>query len=438
MAYRAKVRMYRQGLGDCFLVTLPRRTGEPYYVMIDCGVVLGTSKSAELMKAVVKDIIQTTHGHLNLLVVTHEHWDHLSGFIQAKELLPGLTVDAVWLAWTENPNDELANRIRREHQRLRAALASAAARMRFSGAKDSYLDGILEFFGAATSGSTGQALEIVKGLSPGSIRFCLPDDAPVSPEGVDARFYVLGPPRDEAALRRSDPSARRPETYGMAAQRMQALGSAVLDGEADAPFEPGVRIPLDVAAQTMFFQTHYWGEAQGSAQRDQEWRRIDGDWLDAASSLGLQLDNATNNTSLVLAIELTGGDVLLFAADAQVGNWLSWRDLTWHVEADTVTGPDLLARTILYKTGHHGSHNATLRENGLEIMAKNLQFALIPVDQDTAIRKRWAKMPLLELESRLNEITKGRVLRADRDVPEALAGSVSQDPGRVLYFEVTV
>ena len=27
---------------------------------------------------------------------------------------------------------------------------------------------------------------------------------------------------------------------------------------------------------------------------------------------------------------------------------------------------DLLHRTIFYKVGHHGSHNATLRERGLE------------------------------------------------------------------------
>jgi hypothetical protein len=37
-----RVRMYRQGLGDCFLITLPRKNAKPYYIMIDCGVILGT------------------------------------------------------------------------------------------------------------------------------------------------------------------------------------------------------------------------------------------------------------------------------------------------------------------------------------------------------------------------------------------------------------
>ena len=42
----------------------------------------------------------------------------------------------------------------------------------------------------------------------------------------------------------------------------------------------------------------------------------------------------TNNTSLVLAIErIADGKVLLFPADAQEGNWLSWHDVAieWNV-----------------------------------------------------------------------------------------------------------
>jgi hypothetical protein len=152
----------------------------------------------------------------------------------------------------------------------------------------------------------------------------------------------------------------------------------------------------------------------------------------------LQLDSATNNTSLVLAIELTRSrEVLLFVADAQVGNWLSWQDLAWKVGGETVTGPDLLRRTILYKVGHHGSHNATLQEKGLELM-QNLRFALIPVDHEMAVKKRWGKMPLEQIEKRLNDMTKGAVLRADRDIDGELAASVAQDQAKRLYFELTI
>ena len=51
------------------------------------------------------------------------------------------------------------------------------------------------------------------------------------------------------------------------------------------------------------------------------------------------------------------------------------------MDGKTVTGPDLLKRAIFYKVGHHGSHNATLSEKGLEQMER-LRVAMIPVDHD--------------------------------------------------------
>src|SRR5438105_4989984 len=78
-AFRAKVRMYRQGLGDCFLITLPRAKGKPFRMLIDCGVILGTSDPEPIMTSVVEDIVKETEGHVDVLAATHEHWDHLSG-----------------------------------------------------------------------------------------------------------------------------------------------------------------------------------------------------------------------------------------------------------------------------------------------------------------------------------------------------------------------
>ena len=449
--------MYRQGLGDCFLITLPRKTGGSYYIMIDCGVILGTPDAAFKMRAVVSDVIATTRGHLDLLIITHEHWDHLSGFVQARDLFQSdkLKVDKVWLAWTEDPEDDLAKHLRTERQALRLALASASARMRLAGNPDPMIDGVMEFFGAAGQGTTGDALKIVKGFTP-TPRYCRPGDAPVDLEGVDARLYVLGPPHDEKMIKRFNPSKSHPETYGMAAvENLNGLVSPSAETDSAAPFDPIVQIPLPAAEQVPFFQAHYWGPdsdarngepgelgntnsgVETAAPADQSWRRIDTDWLAASSDLALQLDSATNNTSLALAIELGDGRVLLFAADAQVGNWLSWEDLSWTVKGQPVTGPDLLKRTYFYKTGHHGSHNATLREQGLELM-NALEVAVIPVDHDMAVKKGWGNMPLDELERRLNEITNDGVLRIDKGVPPALAGRVEQDPSKTLYYEVAI
>ena len=84
----------------------------------------------------------------------------------------------------------------------------------------------------------------------------------------------------------------------------------------------------------------------------QDWRRIDNDWLQSAAHLALQVDNAINNTCLVLAFELIEtGQVLLFVGDAQIGNWQSWmgleftigdgNDTTQSVDEGTA-GPDRL------------------------------------------------------------------------------------------------
>ena len=155
--------------------------------------------------------------------------------------------------------------------------------------------------------------------------------------------------------------------------------------------------------------------------KEESWRKIDHDWLRATEALALKLDNDTNNTSLVLAIELMeSGKVLLFPGDAQVGNWLSWEKVEWELKDQNgdeviVQGHDLLRRTVFYKVGHHGSHNATLREKGLELFDDPELVAMIPVSEKMVRKKGW-KMPFGPLMERLQEKTMGRVFRADRKI----------------------
>jgi hypothetical protein len=156
-----------------------------------------------------------------------------------------------------------------------------------------------------------------------------------------------------------------------------------------------------------------------------EWQRIDADWLNAAEQMALNLDSDTNNTSLALAFELgDAGPVLLFPGDAQVGNWLSWRDQLYHdcKGKKSVSIHELFARTSLYKVGHHGSHNATLKRDsgtnehpqvvpyGLELMDDII--AMIPVDFKTAEKSQW-RMPHKPLYEALRQKSRKRVLRAD-------------------------
>jgi hypothetical protein len=433
--YRAKVRMYRQGLGDCFLIALPRSDGgsRPFYVMIDCGVILGTRDPVRKITEVVENIIEVTEGEIDLLVATHEHWDHVSGFIQASDLFDRLKVHQVWLAWTENDKDALARQFKAQRDQTLAALRLGLSRLQLAGADEQAIElgGILEFFGAAKGGSTADALGYVKKKSD-NLRYCRPDDDPVQPAGTAAKFYVLGPPLDQKLMRKINPSKRDKETFGLAldglSMFLDGAGTALTGNDNSRPFDRQFEIPFSYAALMPFFQTHYWG----SIDRDDDWRRIDIAWLGGSTELALQLDSLTNNTSLVLAIQLPDGDVLLFPADAQVGNWLSWQRLTWDVSGTTVTGPDLLKRVILYKVGHHGSHNATLKELGLNQMEK-LRVALLPVDEEMAKTKHWVRMPLDELVKALKDKAVGGVVRIDEPMP-ASPERIVEDK---LFFEVT-
>jgi hypothetical protein len=143
---------------------------------------------------------------------------------------------------------------------------------------------------------------------------------------------------------------------------------------------------------------------------------------------------------VVLALELEqGGDVMVFAADAQVGNWLSWHEKTYPDPAlpgavagqATVSAKDLLGRTILYKVGHHASHNATLEGLGLELMTHPGLMAMIPVVEaearrvtaaGKAVHRGW-DMPYPDLYSRLLAKTGGRLLRGDADKGKDATGA---------------
>lgn len=461
------VRMYRQGLGDCFLLAFPGAAGAPRYVMIDCGLITG-ARDRSRIKAVVQDIRDTTGGTVHLLVVTHEHWDHVSGFLEAETQFSDLTVEQLWLAWTEDPRNELANRLRAEREQKVAALREAARKGK-GNASLKAVEQLVEFFGAAAGRGTkealGKARELV-GTRP--IQYCYPHQSQEL-SGVDGvRVYFLGPPEDERLIRRINPSTRTPEVYtepdeddghsrgrrsrrgsGAAAvpsREMSFMMAARYAGQAPAgedgdlyercfPFDQRYRISEQEAEADEFFIRHHgFGSRSATVPPDGDesdlpigprWRRIDDDWLEAAGELALALDSVTNNTSLALAFELAAdGKVLLFPADAQVGNWLSWHLAPWTVTENdstrSITARDLLARTVLYKVGHHGSHNATMRAQGLELMTSPDLVAMVPVDVFTAHEvKGWRRMPFEPLVAELRARARGRVLQIDQHVPGA-------------------
>jgi hypothetical protein len=465
-----KIRMYRQGLGDCFLLAFATGVGRPFYMLIDCGVLMGTEDATDKMRQVAESLRASTGGRIDVLVATHQHWDHLSGFDQAREVFDQIEIGEVWVAWTEDPNNDLANRLRARRRAHLRALSGTAQSLRAAGneGKAGALEAVLGFFGElGVDGRPSRieaALDYVLGRGKPP-RYRAPGEVVGLPGGA-ARVYVLGPPQDQALLLRSDPSSRASEVYEkrLGLSQETAFFAAVLaetppqsPEERDLrnlsfPFEEVYRIDPAQAAEDPFYQEHYYGKT-GEGE-ETAWRQIEDDWLGAGETLALQLDSDTNNTSLALAIELSpGGKVLLFPGDAQVGNWLSWQGLRWSREDDpagAVDAADLLRRTALYKVGHHASHNATLREKGLELMEHPDLVAMVPVDEAMAHRPKGGNpdgwdMPFPPLLARLKEKARGRVLRADAGAPapedldpadrEAFAKDRVETP---LYLEITI
>jgi hypothetical protein len=474
--------MYRQGLGDCFLITLPKQDRTPWHMLIDCGVILGTQGVNDRLSEVIANITADTGGRVDVLVITHEHYDHVAAFAGLNSSFCGsdqdrkdgqLQVGEVWFAWTEDPDDPLGQKLNKSRATQVNQLAVMVGQLQSSNralapetkAMADRVSELMAFFGlgpedlqqaranlagqgmaangAASGGSQGQkhlgataqAMENARALGGRNgehVRYWKPGDTPwTSADLPGVRIYVLGPPRDEEMLKKTFVAS---EVYHLAARdagHNAFFGAAALGGGAadDSdkwyPFDDAYGRELRSAQQGVdlrmpdataeFLQRHYFGPGSDMGDQDQSWRRIDEDWLGNAAQFALNLDSTTNNTSLVLAIELSpGGEVLLFPADAQVGNWLSWQQVNWSMESNkAISATDLLKRTVFYKVGHHGSHNATLREHGLELMPHGLA-ALLPVDHQMAVKKHWDGMPLPGLLDAL-KARNATVVRMDDD-----------------------
>lgn len=447
---RVRIRMYRQGIGDAFLLTF--NTGvTPAHILIDCGVLTGTPDSKAWAQRIAEDVTRESNGHLHAIVGTHPHWDHLSGFYDAQAQFQTLkNIEEVWLAWSENPQDPEGREQTRRRELLldgaRMALAQLAAssdgRTRRRAAA---IEGILAFHGPAdalaASGSRGTAaaLDALRALVV-QPRYCEPGELLTPPWLSGVRVYVLGPPRDQRLLGKVL-GKKGSEMYGLggdsgfvaALAHQRAAGTSAADDaaqfEATCPFDTRLCWGAEDARASELLKPVVERYEADSAS----WRGIGDEWLLSAEQLALQLDNVVNNLSLVLAFELVDTrEVLLFGADAQIGNWLSWQKLDFEGDSDATAGvkaKELLARTVFYKVGHHGSHNGTLMQGGLEAMSSPDLVAAITVDQQFANTSKDWDMPQSTLYQALLEKTCGRVLRADGTGPTATDASAGHpDP----------
>jgi len=446
-----KVRMYNTGsVGDCLLLLFYKGDNIAFKMMIDCG---GWNADAVEISKCVSDIATVTDGSLDLLVVTHQHEDHISGFNQARTLFENnITVEEVWMSWIEDKSDPIGKILKdlygKKIKELKKTAADAVKELK-SMAKRKYKSlGFRRKLGAKVT-QMEDAMKLIdfelglshgKGLAAGKrtnddamefvrkkgkrIKYRLPGEVLEMPGAQGVRFYILGPPRD-ADMKFFKINEEEDEMYSLAASKEEE-GSVPIDNDI---LSTGIALRENISPFSA--QYHLKGTEKDAFMKEYDkqmskWRQIETDWLESAASIAMRATRLTNNTSLAMALEFTGSHrVVLLPADAQSGNWMGWHkdDVSKKLKQEGgLNTTDLLRNTVFYKVGHHGSHNGTASKSGLDVMNNKDLVAMMPLIQ-AKVPKEWGganNFPAKALYNVLIDKTKGRLIRTDQGLVKAV------------------
>ncbi len=412
MAEPIRIRVYNVGFGDCILLRLPTPTGRVAKILIDCGS-LSFGETGQNNQSVVERIIDDVSDegapHIDVVVASHRHKDHISGF--ALPQWRQVAVDQVWQPWTENPNDPEARRLFEDQMSLAFSIQKTEKDLRNSAIGLEAQDLILDM--AINALSNEDSIKTLRGgfSSTPARKWLARRPAARHPRALDGLpVHVLGPSKDPDVIRSLDPPKGKSYFSMIGAidpddpEDDQKLFPHLpdMDYEAFGRFQ-GADRPVNT------------GQAKGVL------RRMIGDETVLAAAA---LDNALNNTSLMLMFEV-GDQYLLFPGDSQWG--------TWKLALGTDWSRDLLAKTTFYKVGHHGSHNATPREFVEKVLAAG-SWCVASVTPYS----RWKQVPKEELLKALREKSPDRVFTT-MIPPESPPTQVSVvDGGAAIDFELPV
>ena len=366
---RVTVRMYNVGFGDAFVVTV-HRDDRTWRMLVDCGV--HKSGQVHSIQSVVETIIadlraESANGeaHLDVVVATHRHADHISGF--ARPEWAEVTVGEVWLSFVEDLDDEDARGLRESHDATATALLelveSRTASLGADSVPDEIADGavvraqLADQPGRARSAARSQwrrvratALAALPprrhaGGQPSWCRCRVWSCTCWDRRATSARLKQMDPPRSAGWLRL--------DVGGRAREQAAGIGNL---------FAAGFRVPEDQAPAAL-----------RKALRSLNLADVTNDaGVLAAAAL---LERVVNNTSLFFVLDVAGTR-LLFPGDSQHGAWQ-------HVLADD-QNRELVRDCAFYKIGHHGSHNATPKEFVSDLWQDGA-YAMLP----WGLVKRW-------------------------------------------------
>jgi hypothetical protein len=392
------LRSYQVGFGDCFLLTFRYSDKETRHVLIDFGSTgLPKEFDKERQKTYLLEVAEQIRADckkkLHVLVATHRHKDHISGFSQTGEknangettgdIIRSCKPDVVIQPWTENPNlddkavkgglarlavsdeefkDEpqknfaatlqnmqrVAGLVKTEAERLATDAAEADDdTVGFTHPLDEKTKRHLFFMGDNNVANESAVMNLrAMGARATTYFVAYNDRLSLSQILPGVKVKILGPPTLEQHHEIIKQRSRDDEEFWMFHSMlknfwgMQAVTADLVEGLNERDNEmPNRLFPKANVYQNFAPSDTRWFIRQVRAVR-------------AEQLLGLVriLDKALNNTSVIMLFEV-GDEKLLFSGDAQIENW-----------EYALSKPEVrkvLRDTTLYKVGHHGSRNAT-------------------------------------------------------------------------------
>ena len=126
MADKLLIRLFDVGLGDCIYCRIPKahKEGRDFHILIDCGTLSSTSYLSAAIDT-LKPMLPKIDGRrrIDLLVVTHEHKDHMTGF--GMKLWDDFSFGAIWMNAAMDPHHPEAERTKKLHSFATTAMAEA-------------------------------------------------------------------------------------------------------------------------------------------------------------------------------------------------------------------------------------------------------------------------------------------------------------------------
>jgi hypothetical protein len=349
------VRMYQVGFGDCFVVSFryadPLEDGRSErHMLVDFGSThgpKGTRKGGPSIVAKAADLIkEDTGGEIDVVVLTHRHRDHLSGFAddEAAAVIRELKPKLVTRPWTEHPGlprdatapleaDAPDDRVGfAQHLAAGHQLAMRVEELTRGADSDSIQGRLAQL--ALDQVPNPKAIAFLDELADATVGeyLCAGEESSIAAHIPGIEVRVLGPPTIEQHAAITKARANDPDEFWLTqlgeVKRTDPSSLDTSERRPPVPVEPG---PVGWIVEKLAHQQ-----------------------LGVLTRIVRTVDDALNNTSLILVVD-AGDKRLLLPGDAQIENW-SWA-LKEAPEADNYRR--LLAGVDLYKVGHHGSRNAT-------------------------------------------------------------------------------